>query len=293
MIKKIGKWTLHKLLLSLPAKPYLYIFYYLHTKQRLTLKDPNYFTHKLQWLKLYGRLERFALYGDKFSVRAYVSSKLGEKHMVPLIGVWDRVEDIPFDTLPSRFVLKLTTGSGYNFICKDKKTADLAAGKQLLRKGLRENFYREEREPQYKQHIPRIIAEAYMEDETGQLRDFKIHCEKGEPRIIQVDTDRFTNHRSDQFDVDWNEIDYMVPAMFGGEEPAQNVTPIPRPKELPQLLDAARKLSEGFPYVRVDLYLVRGKVYFGEMTFTPGSGIVALEERAELEMGKLVDLHAY
>jgi hypothetical protein len=153
-----------KLVTYLPDRPYTYLLYYRVVGERLSLKNPQQFTQKIQWLKLNGRLERFARFADKYTVRSYVEETVGAKHLIPLIGVWDSVDQIPFDTLPNSFVLKLTKGCGFNYICKDKSSIDIAQVKALLNDWMGQDFYRQEREPQYKPGRQRIIAEAYMED---------------------------------------------------------------------------------------------------------------------------------
>lgn len=277
------------LLSYLPDKPFTYLFYFKYKHRFVPLKDPKKFTEKIAWLKMFGNLERFAPYADKFTVRSYIEYKIGSEYLIPMIGVWDNVNDIPFDSLPNQFVLKVTHGCGYNYICKDKSKIDPEEVRRLLNGWMHENFYKQEREPQYKFCVPKIIGEKYLEDETGSLRDYKFWCAKGEPKIVQVDTDRFTDHKSDLFDTSWKRLDYVQATTFSGTEHA-----IKKPKNLPQMLQVARELSEKFPFVRVDLYSVNNKIYFGELTFTPGSGIVDMDsDDGELEIGKLVDINAY
>jgi len=280
--------AIHKAVLALPDRPYIYLFYYRHTGRWLRLRNPRLFTHKIQWLKLKGKMERFAPFADKYTVRDYVGRTIGAEYLVPLLGVWDSADAIPFDSLPGQFVLKVTTGCGFNLICKDKSKLDIEAAKAKLRGWLKEDFYRAEREPQYKPHVPRIIAEQHLQDDSGGLRDYKVHCSGGEPYVIQVDIDRFTGHKTQCFDTGWQPINSLTPPIFSG-----SVKPVARPETLEKMLGLARRLSADFPYVRVDFYSVRNKVYFGELTFTPGSGVVALPEEGELMMGKLINLDAY
>jgi hypothetical protein len=272
----------------LPDKPYIYLFYYRNLGEPLRLKNPQRFTQKIQWLKLHGNMERFAPFADKYTVRSYVENKIGAKHIIPLIGVWDHVDDVPFDALPNRFVLKLTKGCGYNYICKDKSTTDIAAIKDILRSWMGQNFYRQEREPQYKPGKQRIVCEAYMEDEFGSLRDYKIHCVQGVPRYVQVDTDRFTDHQSQIRYTNWDKASMLNPDTF-----SEATTSLAKPDNLDAMLKMATTLSADFPYVRVDLYSIKNKLYFGELTFTPGSGIVKLKHDADIEFGKMIDLSAY
>lgn len=282
------KTLIGKTISLLPDKPYLYLLYYRSLGEPLHLKNPQRFTHKIQWLKLNGKLERFAPFADKYTVRSYVEGKVGAKHMIPLIGVWDSIDDIPFETLPNQFVLKLTKGCGYNYICKDKSATNSTDIKKVLSGWMSETFYRQERERQYKPGRQRIICEAYMEDEFGGLRDYKIHCVQGVPRYIQIDTDRFTDHKSQIRHTNWDDASSLNSDSF-----SSTVQTLEKPHNLDAMLKLAATLSADFPYVRVDLYSVKNELYFGELTFTPGSGIVKLAYDADIEFGKMIDIAAY
>lgn len=272
-----------------PDRLFLYLFFYSSRHEILSLKNPKTYSAKIQWLKLHGNLERYARYADKYTVREYVKNTIGSEYLIPLIGVWDSFDEIPFDKLPNRFVLKATHGCGYNFICKDKASVDYATLRQTFNKWMTENFYKLQREPQYKDCTPRIVCEAYLEDETGSLTDYKFFCQKGNPEIIQVDADRFTNRKSDLLDIDWNRLDYVTVGTLN--TPSK---PIKKPENLKQMVSLARKLSKDFPFVRVDLYSVGNKIYFGELTFTPGSGIIELTPLSgDIKFGEMVDLEAY
>jgi len=278
-----------KILRHLPDKPYVYLYYLRHQRELLHLKNPRKFTQKIQWLKLYGNLERFSSYADKFTVRSYIEQKVGSEHLVPLLGVWDSFEDIPFNALPEQFVLKVTSGCNYNVICKSKSELDPKKLKTTINGWLGENFYQQERETQYKDCKPKIICEKYLEDETGGLRDYKVWCSQGVPKLVQVDSDRFTSHRSDIFDTHWNKLKHLNASTFGATE-----APVTKPKNLQEVLEIASKLSRDFPFVRIDMYIVNQKVYVGELTFTPGSGMVKFETvEANIELGDLIDLDAY
>jgi hypothetical protein len=276
-----------RMLDMLPDRVYLYLLYFRYQKQFLHLKHPKKYTEKIMWLKLHGNLETYTTLVDKYGVRDYIAKKLGEDYLIPLLGCWENFEDIQFNELPNRFVLKATHGSGYNFICKDKSKLDVAKLKMIFDGWMNENFFRFEREPQYKDIRPRIVCEEYMEDETGQLRDFKFYCANGRPKLIQVDTDRFSGHKSELLDPNWQKFTTVQCAAFGELE-----KPVTKPKMLKEMLDIATKLSKDFPFVRVDLYLVDDTIYFGELTFTPGSGIVQFEpsRTGDLEFARILDL---
>lgn len=257
-----------KILFLLPDKPYLYWLYFKHHKRLLNLRHPKRYTEMITWLKLYGNLKGYAPLADKYAVREYVAQTVGERYLIPLLGVYERFDDIPFAGLPDQFVLKGTHGCGYNVIVKNKSKLDLQELRATFGRWMSENFYRFEREPQYKDIRPRIVAEQYLEDDSGSLRDYKFYCSGGEPRLIQVDTDRFTGHKSVLVDPDWKVFTTVQCATFEG------LTPPPKPPQFEEMLRVVRKLAGAFPLVRVDLYVASGRVYFGELTFTPGSGIV-------------------
>lgn len=273
----------------LPDGPYVYLQFFLIRKEIPRLRHPVTYSQKINWLKLHGHLESYATYADKYTVRSYVEDRVGAEYLVPLIGAWDRFEDIPFDALPTSFVLKATHGCEYNYICKDKATIDLSALKAQVNLWLQENYYKSEREPQYKLCVPKIICEEYLEDEGGELKDYKITCTNGEPKIIQVDVDRFTNHKSYMLNIDWSPLSYASSATYPGIG-----LPGRRPENLQKMLSLARELAHGFPFVRVDLYSVRNKLYFGELTFTPSSGFATFSPASgDIELGKLIHIEDY
>jgi hypothetical protein len=274
----------------LPDRVYVPLIFYKVNRRFPDLRSPQRWTDKIQWLKLYGDMERFAPYADKYTVRSYVEKTIGSEYLIPVIGVWDRFDDISFSTLPKQFVLKVTHGCGYNYICKDKSTIDMQALRNIITGWQQEEFYKQEREPQYKPCVPRIICEEYLEDnKTGDLPDYKFYCDKGEPKIIQVDTNRFVDHNSNLFDLNWKPLDYVRVATYA----AAGALP-QKPDNLSEMLNVAGQLAKEFPFVRVDLYSINNKVYFGELTFTPGSGWVTLEPvSGDVEFGKMIDLNAY
>ena len=278
-----------KALQYLPDGVFIYLFYLKCTHRLLPLRNPRRFSEKITWLKIFGHMEQFGRFADKYTVREYIAERIGRGHLVPLYGVWGSFRDIPFESLPDQFVLKVTQGCGYNYICKDKSQVDYQKLKRLVDGWMSQDFYLQEREAQYKIGKPRIVCEAYLEDDSGSLRDYKFWCSQGEPKVIQVDTDRFTGHKCELLDTSWRRLPYAQAANF--QVAADLAGP---PVLLPEMLRIARVLSQGFPFVRVDLYMANGTVYFGELTFTPGSGIVTLDtDQGELELGKLVDIHAY
>jgi len=237
------------------------------TRQKLSLNNPLLFNEKLQWLKLYGQEIDCSNLADKYEVREYISNVIGDEYLIPLYGVWNTFDEIPFDKLPNEFVLKCTHDCGSIYICREKYSMDMDNVSKYFRKRLAYNYYWNTREKQYKNIKPRIIAEKLMIDESGgDLKDYKIFCFNGKPKIIQVDFDRFTNHKRNFYSLEW---DYQPLSVKFPTDP--NVI-IQKPKCLDLMLELARKLSIGKTHVRVDLYVINSKIYFGELTFIHGGG---------------------
>lgn len=236
----------------------------------LNLDNPQTYNEKLQWLKLYNRRPEYTKMVDKYEVKKYVASIIGEEHIIPTLGLWDRFEDIDFDQLPSQFVLKTTNGGGGGgvVVCKDKAMLDKKKTKRIIERSLRSNIYRGYKEWPYKNVKPRIIAEKYMEDESGELRDYKFTCADGVAHNVMICFDRFTGDTKFYFfDREWNLLRLNKRGLA-----APSDFSIEKPKSVEEMFDIAGRLSEKLPYARVDLYNVNGKIYFGEITFYPQSG---------------------
>ncbi|MDR1302904.1 MAG: hypothetical protein LBK43_10625 [Treponema sp.] len=245
------------------------IKYFLVFGKKINLRHPQTFNEKIQWLKLYDRKLEYTNMVDKYEAKRYVASIIGEKHIIPTLGVWDNFDDIDFDdTLPEQFVLKATHFSGGVYICKDRESFDIKKIKKDMNKILKHNFYWSGRESPYKNIKPRIIAEKYMVDESGvELKDYKIQCFNGDPKIIQVDFDRFSEcHKRNFYSIDW------LYQPFSLSYPTYPEIMIEKPESLDLMLALAKELSRDILYVRVDFYSIRKKIYFGELTFYHGSG---------------------
>ena len=252
----------------IPDSVYLRIMYYLKTGESLHLKHPITFNEKLQWLKLYNRKLEYTRMVDKVAVKEYVAKVIGEEYVIPTLGVWKSFDDINFDELPKQFVLKCNHDSGGIVICKDKESFNKEMAKNKMKKSLRRNYYYPMREWPYKGVKPFIFAEKFMVDESGsELKDYKIFCFDGKPYMIQVDFNRFVNHRRNIYFTDWS----LAPFEYG--YPSDPKVEIIRPICLEEMLDFAAKLSQNIPFVRVDFYVIYSKIYFGELTFYPGAGI--------------------
>ena len=250
---------------------YLKIAYKISMGKSLDLVHPKAFCEKIQWLKLYDRQPEYIKMVDKYQVKEYVSRKIGPQYIIPTIDVWKSVDDINFEALPNQFVLKCTHDSGGIVICKNKKDLDIDNAKKRLRKCMKHNYYWGSREWPYKGVPKRIIAEEYIkefENMSTSLVDYKFFCFGGEPKYCQVTTDRFTSRTSDFFDMDWNH--QVFNAIGSHVSPAKKS--LEKPAHFDEMIEIARKLSEGLPFVRIDLYNNDGKILFGEITFYPGSG---------------------
>ena len=226
---------------------------------------------------------------DKAEVKNYVSEKIGNKYVIPTLGVWDKFEDIDFDALPEQFVLKCTHDSGGVIICKDRSSFDIKAARKKLNKFLKRKYFYIWREWPYKNVKPRIIAEKYMEDsKTSELRDYKYFCFGGEAKMIFIASDRQKKNvetKFDFFDMDYN----LLP--FTNGHPNAKIAP-EKPVCFDEMRALAEKLSANIPHVRVDFYEVDGKVYFGELTFTPTGCLgTYYTEAADRELGEILDVN--
>lgn len=253
---------------NLPPEKYeeeLKLWFERVTKSPLNLDNPQTYNEKIQWLKLYDSTPLKTRLADKYLVREWITEQIGSQYLVPLLGVWDDFDDIDFDKLPNQFVLKANHGSGWNYIVKDKSKMDLAEARGKFNIWMHKNFaFSYGLELQYMNIPPKIIAEQYIE-EINQVYDYKFMCFDGEVKFIWVDTDRFTDHKRTLFTTSWERMPERLHYQPADYE-------IPRPQNLDKMLEFAEKLSQGFAHVRVDFYEVKGKLYFGEMTFTFGSG---------------------
>lgn len=257
-----------------PDSLYLKLLFRGHMRQKLDLEHPMTYNQKLQWLKLYYRPKILTTLVDKYAVRSFISEKIGEQYLIPLVGVWDSVAEIDFNTLPNQFVLKPTQTSGDVIVCIDKNSLDFKSVKQKLNKWLKREYFWLHREWPYKNVPPRIIAEKYMVDESGyELKDYKFFCFDGEVKAMFVAKDR--NVPGEETKFDFYDEDFNLLPIKNGHENSEN--PISKPESYEKMLAIARVLSKGFPHVRVDLYDINGQIYFGEMTFYHWSGFVPFE----------------
>lgn len=232
------------------------------------LENPELFYEKLNWMKLNYRNPLMPIVSDKYLVHQYLKD-LGYGHLLNnILGVWDNVKDFDVKQLPERFVLKATHASGdaWNLIVKDKRKFNWFATKKVMNQWLKNSIEWLGREWHYGEMTPRIICEEYLEDESGELRDFKFHCFNGQPMFVTLCTGRFTGNKQFlTFAKEWNLLPLTTDAVY---LKANNISNLPeKPQNLDEMWKLASELSQPFPYVRVDFYNVNGKIYFGEFTF--------------------------
>lgn len=282
------RMKLLSLLRWIPDAWMLRIQYWIKFGRLLDLKSPKRFTEKIQWYKLNYKSDLMPICSDKYTVRKYVSEKGLSDILVELYGVYQSVDEIPVEELPQKFVMKLSNGSGGNFICRDKAGMDLDSIKDDF------NYYRQKikvnagREWPYTKARSVIIVEELLEDNThinNAVNDYKIFCYNGKPEYIICISDRYSdrcNHLV--YDTEWNKIRVASEGARIDEE-------APKPENLLKMLEIARKLSEDFPFARIDLYSVAGRVYFGEITFYPWSGYMEFEpDEFDFELGAKFEL---
>lgn len=258
-----------KLMDFIPDKPMIKLQYRISQKRKLNLKNPQRFTEKLQWYKLYHRDPLMVQCSDKYMVREYIASKGLEEILVPLYGVYDRAEDINFNDLPGKFVLKTNNGSHTNIICEDKSKLDIEITKKTLNEWINAWDGKMGREWAYHDIKPKIICEKFLEkDESGDLVDYKFFCFNGEPFSLYVIVERFLADgiKLGIFDTKFNQLPYK-------RADIRKVTSnISKPKNFDKMVRIAEILSKDFPHVRVDLYNIDGEIYFGELTFYTAGG---------------------
>lgn len=240
--------------------------------KKLDLDNPRTFTEKLQWLKLYNRNPKYTTMVDKYLVKEYVANMIGEEYIIPTLGVWENAYDIDFDKLPNEFVLKCNHNSGLGMcICKDKTQLDIEKTRELLSKGLSQNYYLCGREWPYKDVKRRIIAERYMKDSTfsEELTDYKFFCFDGIVKMMFIATDRQNEKEDTKFDF-FDEHFNHLPFIQGHPNATRALN---KPANFEKMKELAEILSKDIPHVRVDFYEINGKVYFGELTFFHFSGM--------------------
>ena len=278
------KWIRQYIFRIIPDKLYLKIVFRIKVGRRLNLKSPKTFNEKLQWLKLYNRNPEYTAMADKYKVREYVRSKIGEEYLIPLIGVYDKFDDINFDKLPNQFVIKCNHDSGSVVICKDKKNFDINAARKKINRAMRYNYYYVGREWQYKNIERKIIIEEYLSKLDGYVKDYKFFVFNNHFAYSFICSNRQKKVKFTFFDKDGKFIDVKQ----GGADYDKKVE---LPKNYNKMISLAEKLAKGIPELRVDFYEVDGKIYFGELTFFDASGFDKFEpEKWDETFGSLLKL---
>lgn len=248
---------------------------------KMNFKQPTSFNEKLNYLKQNKNDNLYTLVADKYGVRDYVKDKIGSRYLIPLIGIYNNVKEVPFDQLPNAFVLKANHGSGWNILCRSKEELDVNDTKKKLNRWLSYNAFYLSRERQYKNINPLIVCEEML---GYNIYDYKFFCFHGTPRIIQVDIGRFTNHTRAFFNSDWELQPYSI------RYPIYNGL-IPKPSCFDEMLSVAKILSADFIFSRIDLYVHENNIYFGEITLCPGGGFEPFTDNYyDFEVGKYLDI---
>lgn len=253
----------------------------------MNMSHPKTFSEKLQWLKTHGDIELKTRLADKYDVRDWVAERIGNKYLIDLLPITksggfiaSSTDEIDFNNLPNEFALKLTKGSGYNIICKDKTGLNIGSACDKLNRWLKVDNYFLSRELQYRGKN-RIICERMLE---YNITDYKFFCFNGEPKYVELYIDRFGKHKKVFYDMQWRKAGFTT-----GNDPMNGTAE--RPKEFNEMMNVARKLSKGFSFVRVDLYVHGGNVYFGEMTFHPAGGYTPITPREwEFKLGEMLQI---
>ncbi len=269
------RYKILSLLRFLPDKKMVRLQYRIKMGKKLNLKQPKTYTEKIQWYKLNYHNPLMTVCADKHLVRKFLEARGYPDLACHEYGVYDRAEDIRYEDLPDKFVIKTTNGSGTNIICKDKTKFQIEKAQDELREWLKRDCYGLGREWAYKDITPRIIVEEFLEDKENiydGINDYKFLCFDGRVHYIVFDADRYIGHKRNIYDADWNYIDVGTDCDKLGDV-------VPKPEGLEEMKRIAEDLSKEFPCVRVDLYWVNHRAYFGELTFYPWTGYVVFDPR--------------
>ncbi len=293
ILKKLNKIKpIRKLYLIIPTRLYLMLAYQMITGKKLRINPPQTLNEKIQWKKIYDRNLIYTLCADKYAVRKYIENKIGKKYLIPLLYHTKMAKSINLSNIKPPFIIKPNNASGQIIIIKNKKEI---VKKDIINKceeWLNSNFYFDTREWQYKKIIPEILIERLLLTKEGNIpNDYKFHCFNGIVEFIQVDTDRFTDHKRGMFDLNWKSKPFTW-APRKNNLPKYKIIKIARkPKNLRKMIKIAEILSKDFDYVRVDLYSANNRIYFGELSFTPASGFESFfPDKYDLFYGKKLRL---
>ena len=289
ILQRIALRTLElKVFNLLPDKLYLHIKYFCKMGKILNLRNPKTFNEKIQWLKINDRKPTYTKMVDKCDAKEYVANKIGNEYIIPTIGLYNSFDDINFEELPKEFVLKCTHDSGGVIICKDKSLFDKKSARKKINKTFNRNYFYNCIEWPYKNIKPRILVEKHMSNENEEeLINYKFWCFNGEPKFMYISKCMKDHNKAriSYLDINYNETEFQDRDYKHFEELPE------KPKNFEKMLEIARVLSKGITFIRVDLYEVDDKVYFGELTFYPNSGYIHFKpEECDEKIGNLIEL---
>lgn len=275
---------------------YLKVLFFFEMRGKiLHLKNPKSFNEKLQWLKIYDYKPEYTKLVDKLAVKNYVESRVGDEYIIPTLAVWDSVADIDWDSLPNQFVLKTTHGGGGCgvIVCSDKTKFDKIKAENKLKKSMRTNAGQTYREKPYLSVPRKIIAEKYIADQvisnsenSADLRDYKFFCFNGKVKFFKIDFGRFVEHHANYYSPNGDLLPFGEVAYKPDPNHVENM-----PSNLSEMIRLAETLSANYKFLRVDLYNVNGKIYFGELTFYPAAGMgTFIPEEWDEKLGNLLAL---
>ncbi len=259
-----------------PKKIFLSYGYKKIFGKKLNLKNPTTLMEKIQWKKLYDHQDIYTTCTDKFLVRDFIRKKIGEKYLIPLLYHTDKIDKLDLHKFKTPFIIKTNHGSGQNIIIKNKEDIDKKEITEKFKTWLNTNYYYFSKEWQYKNIKPQVLIEKLLLNEKGQIpEDYKFHCFHGKVEFIQVITDRFGDKKMGFFNTNWKLLPFIL-------SPRENNLPIDKinknikkPKNLKEMIKISETLSKEFDYVRVDLYSLKNRIYFGELTFSHGAGFAS------------------
>ena len=272
-------------------KGYISYQYKYITHHKLDWKGLNRYTEKLQYLRLYvyPKDDLVSKCAGRVGVREYVKEQGFDELLIKIYGVFDRFEDIDFSKLPNQFVLKCSHGCAMNYICYDKSKINYEELKKKFNKWLKTNYGKKTLELHYSKIKPQIIIEELMLENGKLPTEYKIHVFNGKAKNLYVVTSRGVDIRYNNYYIDWTPFDG---SQFNGWKKTDY--PLKKPSNFEKMVEVAEKLASKFPFVRVDLYSINGKIYFSEMTFTPAKGTLILDDdKCDFEMGEWLDISKY
>lgn len=257
-----------KIFRLLSDSAYLKLRYFITLGEKLNLKNPKTFNEKLQWLKINDRKAIYTTMADKYSARQFIQNKYGKEYLIPLLGIWNKFDEIDFEKLPNQFVIKCTHDSASTYICKDKSKLNIKKLKKHCNKHLKKSYYYYAREWPYKNITPRIICEKYMINKNKKRGiEYKLICIQGKVQIIyaRVNNEPPKGTTLNFFDTNWNEL----PLKLGFDSTSEVIK---KPVNLSKMIEIAEEISKDIIFIRVDFYEIDNKLYIGELTFYPHAG---------------------